>query len=199
MLANVLAVVDLCARHPKLCVHLIYTRHITPHFYELPCTVRMSVVQLLMCFQTRTVYLSVRSVVTCSMCVQNVIDAEAFLEGGDRDHTTSLLGDDFANNLRAQEDFEAQKHQLQVPHLQCHVGTMLPEYLISCQCPNPLCRLVGATECTRMSVHARLVTSLMYSAAVWRRVHTLCHRATKLCQKMLVETLVIGVVIQLLA
>jgi hypothetical protein len=46
--------------------------------------------------------------------MQNVIDAEAFLEGGDKDHTTSLLGDEYANNLRAREDFESQKQQLQV-------------------------------------------------------------------------------------
>jgi hypothetical protein len=62
-------------------------------------------------FSSRPVYFLF---VTCGKWVQNVIDAEAFLEGGDRDHTTSLLGDDYAHHLRAQEDFDAQKQQLQV-------------------------------------------------------------------------------------
>lgn len=44
-----------------------------------------------------------------------MIEAEAFLDAGDRDHTASLLGDDFATNMRAQETFEAEKRLLQVP------------------------------------------------------------------------------------
>ena len=35
--------------------------------------------------------------------MQNVIDNEAFLEEGDRDHTATLLGDGFATDLRAKE------------------------------------------------------------------------------------------------
>lgn len=49
------------------------------------------------------------------MCAlaQGIIDAEAFLDNGDRDNTTSLLGDDFANNLRAEEAFDKERKQLQ--------------------------------------------------------------------------------------
>ena len=43
-----------------------------------------------------------------------MIDNEAFLEEGDRDHTASLLGDGFATELRAKESYDAEKQQLQV-------------------------------------------------------------------------------------
>jgi hypothetical protein len=58
--------------------------------------------------------------------VQNVIDAEAFLEGGDRDHTTSLLGDEYANNLRAREDFDSQRQELEVRLLFAPMRLILP-------------------------------------------------------------------------
>ena len=66
-------------------------------------------------------------VVIVPLCVQNVIDNEAFLEGGDRDHTTSLLGDDFATELCAKESFDAEKQQLQVK-LFCFLNATVQEY-----------------------------------------------------------------------